>query len=76
METKKRAALKAAIMQSLSEEIDKWLDQQPTLTSGYDYETEFIKRARSINKMILEKSLGEQPLSRNHKKKSKPALGK
>lgn len=76
MQNQERAALKAAIMQSVSEEVDKWLDKQPTISSGYDYEAEFIKTSRSVNKIILEKSLAEQPRSRNGKKKSKPALGK
>jgi hypothetical protein len=76
METKERAAIKAAIMQSLSEEVDNWLDKEPRLTSGYDYETEFLKTTRTINMIILKKSLGEQPRSRNAKKKSTPALGK
>lgn len=71
-----REAVKAAIMQSLSQEVDKWLDKQPSLSSGYDYEAEFIKTSRSVGKIILEKSLGEQPHSRNGKKKSKPASGK
>ncbi len=76
MEEKERATLKQTIMQSLSAEIDKWLDQQQTITSGYEYETEFIRVAQRVNKIILEKSLGEQPRSRNDKKKSTPALGK
>ena len=76
MEDKERSALKAAIMEGVSAEVDKWLDQQPALSSGYAYETEFIKVAQNVNKIILEKSLGEQPRSRNDKKKSKPALGK
>ena len=76
MGTKERAAIKATIMQSLSEEVDKWLDKQQGLTSGYAYETEFLKTTRTINRIVLEKSLGEQPRSRNAKKKSTPALGK
>ena len=76
MENAERSTLKAAIMQSLSEEVDKWLDKQQSIASGYDYEVEFLKTARNVNKIILEKSLGEQPRSRNDKKKSKPALGK
>jgi len=68
MENHERAVVKAAIMQSLCEEVDKWLDKQPAISSGYDYETEFLKTSRSVNKIILEKSLGEQPGSRNDKK--------
>jgi len=76
MENQERVVVKAAIMQSLSEEVDKWLDKQPAISSGYDYEAEFLKTSRSVNKIILEKSLGEQPGSRNDKKKYKPALEK
>lgn len=76
MENKERAAIKAAILQGLSEEIDKWLDQEQNITSGYEYETAFIKVVRNMNKIVLEKSLGKLPGSRNSKKKSTPALGK
>ena len=76
MENHERVVVKAAIMQSLSEEVDKWLDKQPAISSGYDYEAEFLKTSRSVNKIILEKSLGEQPDSRNDKKKYKPVLEK
>ena len=71
-----KAALKEAIMQRLSEEIDVWLDKQQTITSGYDYETEFMKVAQRVNRILLEKSLSEQKGRRNTKKKSTPALGK
>lgn len=76
METNERSSLKAAIMQSLSEEVDKWLDKQPGLTTGYEYEVEFMKTTRGLNRLLLEKSLGKPPRSRNDKKKFKPALGK
>lgn len=76
MEKTERAAVKEAIMQSLSEEIDKWLDKQQNITSGYEYETAFIKAVRNMNKIVLEKSLGKLPGSRNDKKKATPALGK
>lgn len=56
-------------MQRLSEEIDMWLDKQQALTSGYEYETELMKVGQRVNRIILEKSLGEQPRSRNAKKK-------
>jgi len=55
MENHERAVVKAAIMQSLCEEVDKWLDKQPAISSGYDYEVEFLKTSRSVNKIILEK---------------------
>ena len=69
MENREQAALKAAIMQSLSEEVDKWLDQQQTITSGYEYETEFMKVAQKVNKVLLGNSVATPAKgSRNHKK--------
>jgi hypothetical protein len=72
-----KAAIKEAIMKGLSEEADLWLDKQPTITSGYEYETGFMKTTRNLNKILVEKSL-DTPVSgsRNGKKKSSPALGK
>ena len=71
MENREQAALKAAIMQSLSEEVDKWLDQQQTITSGYEYETECMKVAQKVNKVLLENSVAPPAKgSRNHKKKA------
>jgi hypothetical protein len=60
MEARERAALKAAIMQGLCEEVDKWLDKQQGLTSGYDHESEFLKTS-TVNTIILEKTLGSSP---------------
>lgn len=57
-------------MQRLSEEVDQWLDKETTLTSGYEYETEFLGVSRRLNKIVLEESLGKMPRSRNGKKKS------
>ena len=56
-------------MQRLSEEVDLWLDQEPTLTTGYAYETEFIGFSRRLNRIVLEESLGKVPKGRNGKKK-------
>ena len=46
-----KAAIKEAIMQSLFEEIDLWLDRQQSITSGYDYATEFMKGAQKVNRI-------------------------
>jgi hypothetical protein len=69
MNEQERTQLKAAIMQRLSEEVDLWLDQEPTLTTGYEYETEFIGFSRRLNRIVLEESLGKVPKGRNGKKK-------
>lgn len=70
MEQREKESLKQAILQSVGEEIDKWLDKQQALTTGYDYETELLKTTRTVNKIILEKSVGKLPGSRNEKKSS------
>lgn len=68
MEQMEKEALKQAILQSVGEEIDKWLDKQQAITTGYAYETELLKTTRTVNKIILEKSVGKLPGSRNEKK--------
>ncbi len=69
MNEQERTQLKAAIMQRLSEEVDLWLDQEPTLVTAYQYETEFISFGRRLNTIVLEESLGKVPKGRNGKKR-------
>jgi hypothetical protein len=71
-----KAEIKAAILEAMSAEIDQWLDRQDTIRSGYEYETEFMKVAQQLNKLLLEKSVGKVPGSRNKKKDSIPVSGK
>jgi len=68
-----KAAIKAAILQSLSEEVDIWLDKQEKITDGYEYEDQFMATAHRVNKILLSKSIGNLPGSRN-KKNSIPVL--
>jgi hypothetical protein len=70
-----KVAIKAAILQSLSEEIDIWLDKQEKITDGYEYEDQFMATAQRVNKILLSKSMGKLPGSRN-KKNSSPVLEK
>ncbi len=70
MNEQERTRIKEAIMQRLSEAVDQWLEKEPTLSNGYEYETEFIGFSRRLNKIVLEESLGEVPGGRNGKKKS------
>jgi hypothetical protein len=62
-----KAAIKAAILESVSAELDQWLDKQETIGSGYEYEGEFMKVAQRVNKLMLEKSQGQLSGSRNKK---------
>ena len=69
------ATLKAEILSALSSEIDNWLEKQSTISDGYEYETQFMKVAQKVNTILLEKSLGKLPGSRN-KKNFTPVLEK
>ena len=69
------ATLKAEILSALSSEIDIWLEKQSTISDGYEYETQFMKVTRKINTILLEKSMGKLPGSRN-KKNFTPVLEK
>jgi hypothetical protein len=68
--------IKESILSSISEELDKWLEKESTITNGYDYETEFAKTAGKVAQVMLQKSLGDLPKSRNGKKNSKLALAR
>ena len=71
-----KAAIKAAILECVSAELDQWLDKQEKIRSGYEYESEFMKVAQRVNKLMLEKSQGHLPGSRNKKNDSTPVSGK
>lgn len=70
-----KAAIKAALLQSLSEEIDIWLDKQEKITDGYEYESQFMLTAQKVNRILLSKSMGKLPGSRN-KKNFNPVSGR
>ena len=65
---------KEAILSAISEELDMWLSKESSITDGYEYETEFMKTARQINRILLSKSIGESCSNRN-KKNSTRILG-
>ena len=69
------ATLKAEILSALSSEVDIWLEKQSTISDGYEYETQFMKVAQKVNTILLEKSMGKLPVSRN-KKNFTPVLEK
>ena len=63
--------LKTSILSAISGEIDEWLSASEEIKSGYEYEDQFLRRMRKVNKIILEKSMGSLPSNRN-KKNSTP----
>jgi hypothetical protein len=70
-----KAAMKAAILAAISEEVDLWLDKEGGIKDGYEYEDELLKTARNMGCALLKGSLGAVPKDRNGKKNSTPASG-
>lgn len=67
--------VKAEILSAISQELDIWLEASSKIKEGYEYEERYIAFSRKVNKLMLEKSLGELPKDRN-KKNSIPVSGK
>jgi hypothetical protein len=59
--------IKAEILSDLSEELDQWLEEQSKITDGYEYESKYMLFAQRMNNIVLQKSMGKLPGSRNKK---------
>lgn len=59
--------LKADILTAVEAELDIWLQAQSKIEDGYEYETRYLEFAHKLNKIILQKSMGQLPGSRNKK---------
>jgi len=59
--------IKSEILQSLSIEIDALLEDTDKIEGAYDYEERYLLFARSMNKIVLQKIVGEIPKNRNKK---------
>jgi hypothetical protein len=62
-----KSALKTEILSAISAELDLWLEKAENINDGYQYETEFMRTAQCVNKILLSKSLGQPPSNRNKK---------
>lgn len=67
-------SLTKELLQSIESEVNLWAQECGSITDGYDYETKFIARVRTINRILLEKSVEMKSKTRD-KKNSRPALG-
>ncbi len=67
--------IKAEILSALSEELDQWLEAQSKIKEGYEYESRYLIFAQRMNNIVLQKSMGKLPGSRN-KKNCTPVLEK
>lgn len=63
----KNEQIKSEILQAFSTELDEFLIDADKIEGAYDYEERYLQFARSINRMILQKSVGEIPGNRNKK---------
>jgi hypothetical protein len=63
----KNEQIKAEILQAISSELDEFFKDADKIEGAYDYEERYLQFTRSINRMILQKSIGEIPGNRNKK---------
>lgn len=56
------------------ENYKKWLNNQERNSSGYEYERSFIEQMQKMERELFQHSIGDVPVNRNLKKKSKPPL--
>ena len=62
-----KSALKSAMLSAISDDLDLWLAKEINIGNSYEYESEFLKTTRSINRILFSKSLGEISVNRNKK---------
>ena len=72
---KDKLELKSSKLSAISDELDLWLAKESNIGNSYEYENEFLKVTRSINRILFSKSLGDISSNRN-KKNSIPVLAK
>lgn len=59
--------LKGAILEAIGTELDCWLDSKDCIKTGYEWETTLVGHVQRINQIIVQRSLGTVPKSRNKK---------
>jgi len=63
----KNEQIKAEILQAFTTELDLFLEESDKIEGAYDYEERYLQFARNINRIALQKSVGEIPGKRNKK---------
>lgn len=63
----KNEQIKAEILQAFTTELDSFLEESDKIEGAYDYEECYLQFARNINRIVLQKSVGEIPGNRNKK---------
>lgn len=59
--------IKAEILQALSSELDVLFEDMNKIEGAYDYEERYLLFTRMMNKLVLQKIVGEIPTNRNKK---------
>ena len=60
-------ALTKVLLSSIESEVQLWAEECGTISDGYDYESKFIERVRTINRILLEKSVEMKGKTRDKK---------
>ena len=68
----KKEEIKQNILRLMSQEVDQWLEIQDKIEDGYEYEEKFLEASRKMSALLLTRSMGKIPGSRNQKKKFIP----
>ena len=63
----KNEQIKAEILQVFSRELDELLEDTDQIEGAYDYEERYLLFARNMNRIVLQKIVGEIPGNRNKK---------
>ena len=63
----KNEQIKAEILQALSSELDELIEDTDKIEWAYDYEERYLQFTRNMNKILLQKIVGEIPKNRNKK---------
>ena len=61
--------IKESILRAVNEELDQWLQEEPTITDAFDYEKRLFERTLRIGQSMLVNSKGKVTKDRNTKKK-------
>lgn len=63
-----KSQIKASILRTINEELDHWLEEEPTIKDAFDYEKRLFERTLRIGQSMLVHGQGKVPKDRNAKK--------
>ena len=61
--------IRASILRAVNQELDQWLEEEPTITDAFEYEKRLFERTLRIGQSMLVNSRGKVPKDRNLKKR-------